>query len=180
MTVPMTTTVTLVSAVRLHPGGEDEHAELHAVAVEEAERHGGLVRAELIPAIPEVQPDTVALLTFTDRSALDRWLESPQRRLALTRMSRLTEGERTLTVVGDFAGWFSPTTTIEPQRWKQAVAVLLGLAPVALLTATLRQLLLPDLPQVAAVPITSICNIAALTWLVMPMLTRVLRPWLSR
>jgi antibiotic biosynthesis monooxygenase (ABM) superfamily enzyme len=121
MTAPSTTTVTLVSAVRLRPGSEAAHARLHHDAVEEATQLGGLVRSELVSAIPGVQPETVALLTFTDRTTLDRWIDSDERSHALAQMTRLTEGDRTLTVVGDFAGWFSPASVGEPARWKQAL-----------------------------------------------------------
>jgi len=43
-----------------------------------------------------------------------------------------------------------------------------------------REALAPQLPLLAAVSVTAVCNVAALTWIVMPLLTAWLRPWLTR
>ena len=43
-----------------------------------------------------------------------------------------------------------------------------------------REALAPQLPLLAAVSVTAVCNVAALTWIVMPLLTAWLRPWLIR
>lgn len=172
--------VTLVSAVRLRPGAETMHRSLHDAAVSRARRLGGLVGDELVQAIPGVQPETVALLRFADRAALDRWLGAPERHAALDQMARLVNGERTITVLGGFGGWFSASTGSEPRRWKQAVVVLTALIPVALAVSLARQLLLPGLPLAPAVVATSVANVAVLTWIAMPPLTRRLGGWLTR
>ena len=98
--------VTLVSSVRVRPGANDAYQALHGQGVAAAQKLGGLVRSELIPPIPAAQDDTVAILTFADRPALDRWVASSERHSVLAAMSELTDGQRTLNVVGDFAGWF--------------------------------------------------------------------------
>jgi antibiotic biosynthesis monooxygenase (ABM) superfamily enzyme len=171
------TGVTLVSAVRLRPGVADAHRRLHEAAVASARRLGGLVSDELVPAMPGVQPETVALLRFGDRAALDRWLCAEDRRTALEAMARLADGDRTVTVLGGFAGWFPAGA--HALRWKQAVVVLAALIPVALATAALRSAVLPSLPLLPAVAFTSASNVAALTWVVMPTLTRRLERWLG-
>ena len=175
----MTTTsiaVTLVSAVRLRPGCEHAHRALHDDAVGAATAMGGLLRAELIAAIPGVQDETVAVLTFADRPALDEWLVAPTRLHALDAMADLVASDRKVTVVGDFGGWFATA----PKRWKQALAVLVGLIPVAALAGWGRHQLLPHSPFLVGVALVSTVNVAALTWFVMPVLTRALNPWLSR
>ena len=132
------------------------------------------------PAIPGVQPETVALLRFEDRAALDRWLGAPERHAALDQMARLVDGERTITVLGGFGGWFSTSAGTEPRRWKQAVVVLTALIPVALAVSVARQVVLPGLPLVPAVVATAVANVSVLTWIAMPTLTRRLGGWLSR
>ena len=172
--------VTLVSSVRVRPGANDAYQALHGQGVAAAQKLGGLVRSELIPPIPAAQDDTVAILTFADRPALDRWVASSERHSVLAAMSELTDGQRTLNVVGDFAGWFGGSSQRPPRRWKQAIVVIAGLIPVALLVTLARQALAPQLPLLAAVSVTAVCNVAALTWIVMPLLTAWLRPWLTR
>jgi antibiotic biosynthesis monooxygenase (ABM) superfamily enzyme len=171
--------VTLVSAVRLRPGTEAAHRSLHAVAVTRARQLGGLLGDELVPAIAGVQPQTVALLRFADRASLDRWLHAAERHAALEEMAKLVDGERTITVLGGFGGWFSDGPS-EPRRWKQATVVFGALVPVALAVSAGREMVVPGLPLVPAVAATSAANVLVLTWLAMPVLTRRLEGWLSR
>ena len=172
--------VTLVSSVRVRPGADDAYQALHGQGAAAAQQLGGLLRSELIPPIPAAQDDTVAILTFADRPALDRWLASPQRHAVLAAMSELTDGKRTLNVVGDFAGWFAAGSQHAPRRWKQAIVVIAGLIPISVLVTLARQALAPQLPMLAVISVTAISNVAALTWIVMPVLTAWLRPWLTR
>src|SRR5271157_378668 len=87
---PGSGTVTLISAVRLRPGTEEAHRQLHTEAVAAAQQLGGLIRQELVPAVCGAQPETVALLTFQTRADLDRWLSAPVRRQLLDAMANLT------------------------------------------------------------------------------------------
>ncbi len=152
------------------------HRALHDRGVDAAGSYG-LVRSELIAPVPGVQDDTVALLTFTGRDALDAWLDAPVRREVLAAMEHLTDGTRSVNVVGSFAGWFGNT---QPRRWKQALAVILGLIPVSLLITLTREAVAPGLPLAGAIVVNAVGNVCLLTWLVMPVLTRTLRPWLTR
>ena len=176
---PRTDSVTLISAVRLRQGTEEAHRRLHENAVAAAGALGGLLRHQLIPAVAGAQPETVALLTFHTRDDLDRWMRSAQRRDILRAMSALTESERTVNVVGGYAGWFSPPGAA-PKQWKQAIAVVAGLIPVSLLVTAVRQSIAPDIPLWALVPLNAVANVAILTWLVMPLITRALRSWLTK
>jgi antibiotic biosynthesis monooxygenase (ABM) superfamily enzyme len=169
--------VTLVSAVLLREGAVARHRALHDDAVAVARRDWGLTRAELIAAVPGVQDDMVALLTFRTRAHLDRWLVSHERREVLRQMARLTRGDRRTNVLSGFPGWFTSGPSA-PARWKQAVVVVIGLIPVSLVMTLLRDRLLPDLPIAIAVIATSVANVSLLTWVVMPRLNRLLRTWL--
>ena len=58
--------------------------------------------------------------------------------------------------------------------------MLAALIPVALAASWARHLLLPGLPTALATAITSAANVAVLTWIAMPILTRRLNGWLTR
>lgn len=176
---PCSDSVTLISSVRLRAGTEAAHRRLHQRAVDAAAEVGGLVRHALTPAVAGAQPETVAMLTFRSRADLDRWMSSPQRREILDAMAALSETQRTINVVGGYAGWFPLPGNTTTKRWKQAVAVLIGLVPVSLLITALRQWIVPELPLVAAVLTTAVINVVILTYVVMPSITRVLRRWLT-
>ncbi len=170
--------VTLVSAVLLGPDTEEQHEALHNEGVQAARDVGGLVRAQLVPAVPGVQEDTIALLTFRTRADLDRWLASPERHEILDRMRRLVHGDRRTNVLSEFPAWFPPNEP-PPPRWKQASAVVAGLIPVSLALTYARMLFAPDAPWAVATVVIAVLNVCALTWLVMPQLNRLLHPWLS-
>ncbi|CAM3987238.1 hypothetical protein [Smaragdicoccus niigatensis] len=179
MTSPTADSLTLISAVRLRPGTEYQHRTLHELGVDQARALGGLVRAELVPARAGSQPETVAMLTFATRADLDRWLSSSARREVLEQMNALVENARTTTVVGGFAGWFADESSA-PRKWKQAVTVIAALIPISTGVTLVREALAPGLPFMLAIAITAALNVSTLTWVVMPPLTRALKPWLER
>lgn len=176
---PSADPVTLVSSIRLRLGTEAEHRVLHSRAVNAARRIGGFVSTELREPVPGAQRDTVALLTFESREALDRWLDSDERQEILTAVDALAEGDRTINVVGGFVGWFGAEGGNTPPRWKQATVVLAALLPFVFITPAVTDALWPELPSAAATAVGAAVNVGLLTWLVVPALTRLLRRWLS-
>ena len=125
-------------------------------------------------------PETVALLTFRTKDDLDAWLASDARRASLAAIAPLTVGARTVNVVGGFAGWFGQHDGSGPRRWKQALVVLLGLTPLSIASTLAREVVAPGLPLLVGVVVGVLVNVAILTWLVMPRLTRAFGPWLDR
>jgi antibiotic biosynthesis monooxygenase (ABM) superfamily enzyme len=170
--------VILVSSVELAPGTEADHRALHEEGVLAAARLGGLVQDELLPAVPGVQRETVALLTFATRDDLDRWRSSKERHRVLDRMQRLLVATSTVNVVGGFAGWFH-AARLEPKRWKQALTILIAFIPDAVIVTAALAALLPDLVMSAARWRSRTVNFAVLTWVLMRTLTRRLAPWLA-
>ena len=171
--------VALVSGVPLRQGAGPAHEVLHDAGVRAPREQGGLIRAELIPAVPGVQDDTVALLTFADRPALDVWLGSPERAAVLRQMDELSEADRSLNVLSGFPGWFTTPGSIAPPRWKQALLVIAGLILVSFAVTTVRELILPDVGEWGVILIHAVANVCVLTWLVMPPLNRMFARWLQ-
>jgi hypothetical protein len=172
--------VTAVISSRVKPGKEAEYRAVHddielALATTE-----GFRRCELFEAVPGVQPDTIVVFAFDTREHLDAWLESDARRALIGRFEPLVEGERTLNVVGGFAGWFSTDGERPIKRWKQSLAVLLGLFPVSLAVTAVRNELAPGLPLVPGVLLGNAVGVLALGYVLMPNITRWLAGWLRR
>lgn len=174
------TSVTAVASFRLAPDTHavfrDRYRELRDVL----DRFDGFIRSELVEAVPGTQDDAAIVFAFTNRETLDRWLESDERRRILATIDPLIEGERTVNVVGGFAGWFSGPADIAPTRWKQAALVLLALFPTALLLGIIREALVPDLWMPLAVLLGNVAGVAILSWILMPALTRRFDRWLRR
>ena len=128
----------------------------------------GFLRADLFEPVEGVQEDTVVVLAFDTRANLDRWLASDERRRILEQMEQYTEGDRTVNVVGGFAGWFDSMGGAQVKKWKSTVAVLLALIPTSLAFTAIRLALFPDLHPALATVLGNIVGIVVLTWLLMP------------
>jgi uncharacterized protein len=172
--------VTAVLTQRIRPEAEEEFHRVQARMLRAMEQFEGFLRSDLLPPVPGVQEDHVIVFSFASKAHLDRWLESDERRQLLTDLAPLIEGERTLNVVGGFAGWFPAPGLPQPVRWKQAVAVLLALFPTTLTLGFLQRWLVPDIPWTAALFVSNVLGVSVLTWLLMPLVTRWLGGWLRR
>lgn len=179
-TDPGAEAVTAVMSQRVRPGAWEEFRRAHAEITLVMRSFEGFLSCELAEPVPGVQDDHVVVFAFDSRRNLDRWLESDERQDVLALVEPLIEGERTLNVVGGFAGWFQVDGAVEPPRWKQAVAVLLALYPTTLLLGFLQRTFAPDTPWIPALFISNVVGIAILTWLLMPFVTRMLSSWLRR
>lgn len=172
--------VTAVMTQRIRPEAEDEFRRVHARIAYTMQRFPGFLHSHLAEPVPDVQHEHAVVFSFTSKRDLDRWLESPERRELVQELAELIEGDRTLNVIGGFAGWFPPPGMGQPVRWKQALVVLIALFPTSLVLGSLQRMLIPEAPWVLAVLLSNTLGIAALTWLLMPWLTRRLSGWLRR
>ena len=172
--------VTAVLTQRIPPDAEEEFHRVQARMLQAMERFEGFLRSDHLPPVSGVQDDHVIVFSFASKDHLDRWLESDERRELLTDLAPLIEGERTLNVVGGFAGWFPTPGLRQPVRWKQAVAVLIALFPTTLTLGFLQRWLVPDVPWTAALFVSNVLGVSALTWFLMPLVTRLLGGWLRR
>jgi hypothetical protein len=173
-------TVTAVMSQRVKRDAWDDFRRAHAEIALTMRRFTGFISCDLVEPIPGVQDDHVVVFAFDSRQDLDRWLDSEERRKVLQLIEPLIEGERTLNVLGGFAGWFPLEGAGEPRRWKQAVAVLIALYPTTLILSWVQRSFTPDAPWVPALFVSNVVGIAVLTWLLMPAVTRLLARWLLR
>lgn len=172
--------VTAVISSRVKAGQEPAYRLAHDVIAAEMAGTPGFLRSEMFEPAPPVQPETIVVFSFDTREHLDAWLESDRRRAVIAPLEPLIEGERTLNIVGGFAGWFPPPDDRPVKRWKQAIAVLFGLLPVSLIVAVVRRAVAPDLPLVPGVLISNAIGVLVLTYVIMPHLTTWLAGWLRR
>jgi antibiotic biosynthesis monooxygenase (ABM) superfamily enzyme len=172
--------VTAVASFRVQPGNEDRYAEFHQRLLARLEAFPGFLRSELFVPVEGVQDETVVVFAFDSRQHLDAWLGSDERRHMLAEIEPYLDGERTINVVGGFAGWFGAPGMANVKRWKQGAMVLLAIFPTTLVVTRLRMIVLPDVHWVLGVLIGNVLGVIALTWLLMPRLTRWFAGWLRR
>jgi hypothetical protein len=129
------------------------------------------------------------LYRFADAEALQRWENSPQRQWWLSSAQGMVEHTRVERRTG-IEGWFDPPQHREvddvagvpapPPRWKQAVTIWLGFFPLSLLAAVTVGRLMAGADVVLRTLVTTLCLTPLMTYVVLPQVTRLLRPWLQR
>lgn len=120
---------------------------------------------------------------FADRAARRDFKEAPEYRQWMRRLGELTDGEPYMEELGGLAGWFAPPLgprVAPPARIKMALVTFVGVYPLTSLLPQFFTRLLPGWHPLLVNVVTTAAIVAALTWLVMPLLIRALSPWLFR
>jgi len=174
--------VTVVFSQHIAPPNHEAFVALHDDVVDRLRGFEGFLGSELLHPVEGVQDEHVIVASFASRSDLDRWLDSDTRRAWLARSEQLIEGDRTMNVVGGFGGWFpaQPTQPQGPKRWKQSIAVFIALFPTSLAITLVRGEIAPNMNVVLGVFIGNVLGILALSYVLMPRVTRWLGDWLRR
>jgi antibiotic biosynthesis monooxygenase (ABM) superfamily enzyme len=127
------------------------------------------------------------LYRFADRLLLDEWEQSPERQTWLAEGRDLVVESRVVKRTG-IEGWFdsaeigagsSPTP---PPRWKQATSIWVGFFPVNLAFTYATTLFVPGWTHLSILPrvlITTLTLTPIMAYWVLPLATRLLRPWLT-
>lgn len=146
-------------------------------------RFPGFMGSELFRPVKGVQDKWVTVFRFDTRQHLDSWLESTTRRKLLDEGRDAFVSYDVRKVGSAFGSWFHFQQTPEegaPPNWKQAMSVVLALYPtVKVLNLTVGPRLdALGLPGYLALFISNVLSVCILTWLLMPLVTRVLASWL--
>jgi len=115
---------------------------------------------------------------FDEPAHLKEWETSAERRSLVEKADRISE-ERRQTAIG-LDAWFAISPQATSPRWKTWVVTWCAVYPALLVVSLTIRALVPDLWLPAQLAISSLVLTGALTWLVMPTITRLLRPWLLR
>ena len=123
------------------------------------------------------------MVRFKGKADMDRWLASPQRAEGLANLYRTTISHHASVVPTGFGSWFAVNAEagIEAPAWKQAMIVLAALFPtVMLLSVTFGDFAASrGVPFAVNIFVGNALSIVALTWLLMPAVTRMMAWWLS-
>ncbi len=126
------------------------------------------------------EPDGVnhLLYQFDTRAHLRAWEQSRQRADLIARGDELSVEQRQLGE-GCEAGWFAIPSKATVPKWKAFLTTWVAVYPTLLVISTvITQATGGRLPIPLQLAFSSLALTAALTWLIMPRLTRALRLWL--
>ncbi len=155
--------------------------------VHEAMKFEGHMGTNIIrPSDPFGNPEYVIIFRFNTYENLAKWEHSEIRHQWLKKSRGLTEGKPHVEKQTGLEFWFTPRsgkdsgTTPPPPRYKMAI-VTGGIIFILLntLLPLIRQLTI-DLPLLLSTLVAIVIMVPLMTYAVMPSVTRLLRPWLSR
>ena len=119
------------------------------------------------------------ILRFSDRKSLRRWVDSDERKSLTAEAAEFSK--EAYEEPSSLETWFAIPgmgTVQPPPRWKMALVT----TPAAYVLITLILVALSPFsepwPHVATNAVVTVLMVGLLTWVAMPLLTRVLRPWL--
>lgn len=126
------------------------------------------------------------LYRFADQPSLERWESSPERAWWLRSAEGMVRDARSERRVG-IEGWFDPPVetsvvaadTPAPPRWRQAVTIWLAFFPLNLLATWLLAPVVTGWPLVLRVLLTTVLLTPVMTYVGLPLMTRVMRPFLQ-
>ena len=164
---------------RVRPGREAEFQVALREFFQTSFAHGGVLGATMIVPPPGSDSREFGILrTFADEKERDDFYASPLYRAWEEKCRPLTETDSwSARPLHGLEAWFrSPQNP--PPRWKMALATFLGVFPTAaILNLTLGVAIRPW-PFILNSAVFNACMVGLLTWLVMPIVTRVLHSWL--
>ncbi|HEU4430833.1 MAG TPA: antibiotic biosynthesis monooxygenase [Myxococcota bacterium] len=131
----------------------------------------------LEPAPGSVSREYGILRSFADEAECDAFYRSPLFEAWQQRVAPLTEGAASRRKLTGLEAWFR-SGNLPPPRWKMALATLAGVYP----TSVALSLTVGEATRAWSLLTRSfafaVCMVAALTWVVMPIVTRALHGWL--
>lgn len=163
---------------RVRPGLEAEFQRALREFLQASFAHGGVRGASMLTPPPGSDSREYGILrTFDNEAERDAFYESQLFKTWDVRARALTEGEPVYRQLHGLEAWFrSPHTP--PPRWKMALATLLGVYPTSLLLALTVGKIVNTWPLLARSLVISACVVVLLTWVVMPLVTRLFQGWL--
>jgi uncharacterized protein len=147
------------------------------------EKFPGYHNTEVYPPADQSQSQWVIVIHFEDRQSLDHWIDSPERAEWVAKLDRNIADYKLKRLNEGFGPWFASefgeSTAQIPAGWKMALSVLLGLYPTVMLLTIFVAPYTNRFGLAVSLLIGNAMSVSILQWLVMPTLTRVLKPWLN-
>lgn len=122
----------------------------------------------------------VLIVHFDSYDHLRLWEQSDVRKTWLAKLEPLTRGETKTQVLTGMEYWFTLPNQGQPMppRYKMVLLSWLGLFPLSLFVALFLQDILGIMPLVIRIGIAALVQLALMTYVVMPRLTRLFKRWL--
>ncbi len=175
--------VTGVIRRTVKPGKEEEFELWLKGVVGDALRFPGHLGANIIRPSSKSRPEYIIIFRFDTYQHLEDWETSVIRHRWVQRVQDLIIGETHIHHLSGLEYWFSVQDLPEydtPPRIKMAIVTWLALFPVVMAVQPVFMWLLDFLPSWTRVMIIAAVMVFLMTYVVMPIMTRIFKPWLYR
>lgn len=171
-------TVQISRTVR--PGRETEFERKVRAFVPRALEFPGHLGVQVVKPAPGAGREYLVIIRFASREMWDRFLVSEAYTRFREEIDPLLEKPPEVQEMCGLESWVTPPgEPVRPlPRWKMALVTLLGVYPTSLVLGMTVGPRVRDVPVPVAALLMSASMVVALTWLVMPLLTRLLQRWL--
>jgi uncharacterized protein len=172
--------VTVAVSRHVVPGREADFAEwARGISADAARFPGHLGAGHIRPA--RADDEHTIVYRFDTRKHFNAWQDSEERRRWMETSRDLIVGEPRVQMATGLEYWFTdPSCAVgpPPRVWKQALLTWLGLYPTVLVVAYSIGALIAEWPLPARSVVTTALSVILMTWVVMPVVTRVFRGFL--
>jgi hypothetical protein len=173
--------VTVVFSWRAKPGKEREFSGWAKALTSVATRFAGSLGATVIHEVGS--RDFHIVEQFVNRAALQRWLDSRERAQLYEQVRDIAEARTAVQQRTGLETWFhvpshAGETMRPPPRWKQWLVSLIAVYPIVLLFQMYVFPLVADWPLWARAASFPLVILTLMTYVVMPIATRLLNRWL--
>lgn len=179
---PSANSITRVARRRAKPHCEAAYEALVRGMIDEMRTFPGFVGAKIVP--PDAPGGEYQVITeFADIADLNRWDQSPAHGSWLERIDTMAEGAPEYRVITGLEAWFRTPTIpagAKPSRWRMTVASWVGIFPTVSVILFFIAPYLESLPFLLRTAILTALVALAMTYVVMPQVTRLLKPWLTQ
>ena len=174
--------VTVIVTRKAKKGKIREFEEWMDGITHEALKFEGHMGVNIIRPADRADPSYVIVFRFNNFRNLLRWERSDERKTWIEKGEQVTEGEVKVERLSGLEFWFTPIAAgrVAPPRYKMALVT--GAVIFVLLGTLIPQLELitSDFPPLLGILTGVAIMVPLMTYLIMPLITRVLRPWLFK
>lgn len=177
------TEISRVTHRRAKPGCDRAYEDLVREMLRASSHFPGYLSAAVIPP-KEAGEEFQIIQRFASQQDLDRWRQSDESALWHERLRLVVDSEPEYRLLTGLEVWFSPKLVpagaAPPPRWRMTVVSWMGIYPVVAFCLWYVAPLLDGLPYLLKVAVLTIIVVLAMSYVVMPRLSRWMGWWLRR
>jgi len=175
--------ITVVVTRRVKRGREKEAERWIADITQAAMKFEGHLGANIIPPTNPQKSEYVVIFRFNNDENLKKWEESKIRAEWFDRAKTFTAGKTKIQKITGLEYWFTlPDKAFQasPPRYKMAIATIIAIYPTAKVVGTISNYL-TDYTSISFHPLIELtATVLLMTYLVMPVIIRLLAFWLYK